>query len=358
MSQNLLLQLAQDGADANSLSLCCHLLVMMAHAPAGGSIVKENQENRHLSIVTPVLNEEAQINEFVKSVNEVLAAVPVSYTFLFIDDGSVDGTWNQILGLRAENPNVSAIRLSRHFGKEAALSAGLEASTGDAVVVMDVDLQHPPKLLPEMIRLWSDGSFKVVEGRKVERGREAWTKRIAAKAFYALIKRSTGFDLDGATDFKLLDRTVVDTWKSMPERVTFFRGMCAWMGFEPAVVVFSVPSENCRPTQWNVRQLIRLAFDGITAFTSVPLHIVTILGILFFIFSILLGAQTLYIYFSGRAVDGFTTVILLLLMTGSGILMGLGVIGVYIARIFNELKARPRYVIIETLSSDSPGDLG
>ncbi len=330
---------------------------MMAYASSGGSIVIEKQENKHLSIVTPVLNEEAQIDEFVKSVEEVLAAVPVSYTFLFVDDGSVDDTWNQILGLRAENSNITAIRLSRHFGKEAALSAGLEASTGDAVVVMDVDLQHPPRLLPEMIRLWSDGSFKVVEGRKVERGREAWTRRVATKAFYAIIRRSTGFDLDGATDFKLLDRTVVDTWKSMPERVTFFRGMCAWMGFEPGVVVFSVPNENCRPTQWSVRHLVRLAFDGITAFTSAPLHIVSMLGILFFVFSVLLGTQTMYMYFSGRAVDGFTTVILLLLMTGAAILMGLGVIGIYLSRIFNELKARPRYVIIETLSSDSPRNL-
>ena len=306
----------------------------------------------HISVVVPVLNEEQQISVFVRAVNEILAGIPVSYEFLFVDDGSADGTWNTLLKLRSHSPNIYAIRLSRNFGKESAISAGLEAANGDAVVVMDVDLQHPPELLLEMVRLWREEGSKVVEARKIERGEETWLKKMAAKTFYSFMSRASGFDLSGATDYKLLDRMVVDAWKNMPERITFFRGMCAWMGFKPAVVDFSVPNRNNGQTSWSYTQLIRLAINGITAFTSVPLHVVSVLGIVFFAFSVLLGAQTIFMYFSGRAVDGFTTVILLLLIVGAGILIGLGVIGVYLSRIYDELKARPRYVVAESLLSE------
>jgi glycosyltransferase involved in cell wall biosynthesis len=249
---------------------------------------------------------------------------------------------------------VSAVRLSRNFGKEAALAAGLERAAGEAIVVMDGDLQHPPCLIREMLRHWRDGA-EVVEGVKEDRGRESLISRFQAELFYGLFTKLTGFDLRGASDFKLLDRRVLGAWRQMGEHNLFFRGMTAWLGFRRVTVPFTVNARIDGTSQWSTLALTRLAINAVTSFTSAPLYMLNTAGIVFLVFAMVLGLHTLTLKISGRAVDGFSTVILLLLIMGSAIMLGLGVIGVYLARIYEEAKNRPRFVVAEhSIAEHSP----
>lgn len=302
-----------------------------------------------VSIVVPVLNEQKSIGRFVDHVTKELQSVDIEYAFIFIDDGSSDDTYHVIEQLAETNKRIHAISLSRNFGKEAAICAGIEVSRGDAVIVMDVDLQHPPELLPDMITLWLKDRFKVVEAKKEYRGTETWVNKIGSKIFYSIMTHSTGFDLDGATDYKLLDRQVVNEWKRLPERITFFRGMSSWLGFRATTINFSVPKRLDGHSNWNFVKLVQLAVNAVTSFSALPLYVVTLIGSLFFLFSIVLGLQTLYVYLSGESVDGFTTVILLLLIIGATLSMGIGILGIYVSRIYEEQKSRPRYIIEKSI---------
>lgn len=299
-----------------------------------------------ISIVVPVRNEERQIAAFVAEMGGVLGAT--AFEILFVDDGSTDATWAAIAGAREQDARVGGVRLSRNFGKEAALWAGIEAARGDAVVVMDVDFQHPPALVPGMVELWLSGRAKIVEARKVQRGREPFWYRTFSRLFYWILRTGTGLEFRGSTDFKLLDRSVVEILKTLPERVTFFRGITSWTGVERASIEFDVPPGG-RPTRWSVMRLIKFSIDAITSFTPWPLFVVAFAGVVFALFSVILGIQTLYMFFSGRAVTGFTTVILLTLIVGAAIMFGLAVLGLYISRLFEEIKGRPRSIVVEKL---------
>lgn len=306
-----------------------------------------------LSIVVPVRNEEAQILPFVNAVASVLTGV--DFEIIFVEDGSTDGTWRAIRDLAAADSRVGGFRLSRNFGKEAALWLGIEAAAGAAVLVMDVDLQHPPQLIPRMLELWRSGSAKIVEAIKRRRSKEPLWYRLLSRAFYAILARGTDFDFVGSTDFKLLDRSVVDVLKTLPERVTFFRGICSWTGFDRAGLEFEVP-ETMRPTRWNFFRLVRLSVDAITSFTPWPLFIVAAGGIAFGGFALILGVQTLYMYLSHKALTGFTTVILLVLIVGAGIMFGLTILGLYVSRLFEEVKARPRALSVDVIRPRSGED--
>ncbi|MCL6590250.1 MAG: glycosyltransferase family 2 protein [Firmicutes bacterium] len=308
-----------------------------------------------ISIVIPVYNEEKQIRETVRVIAGILADSQINYEFIFIDDGSKDHTWRELKQLAAVDPKIKAIRLSRNFGKEAALCAGLNAIQGDACIVMDADLQHPPALIPEMVRLWKDDGYEIVEGVKSSRGKESWSSRLSAGLFYRILHKLSGINLKDASDFKLLDARVVSAWQAMPERNTFFRGMAAWVGFKRIAVPFEVAERTTGGTKWSKYRLFKLAITAITSFSSFPLQIVTFLGFLFLLGSVLLGIQTIYMKFSGIAVDGFTTVILLLLITGSALMISLGIIGTYLAKIFEEVKHRPRYIVAETVNGTKGG---
>ncbi len=240
---------------------------------------------------------------------------------------------------------MTMIRLSRNFGKEAALCAGLENAGGDAVLVMDSDLQHPPELIPEMVRLWRDEGYDVVEGVKQDRGRESILAKLAALMFYRTFRRTTGIDIGAASDFKLMDRSAVEAWKKLPEKNTFFRGLSAWVGYKRYSLPFKVAPRAGGQTKWSVRSLSRLAVNSITAYTAAPLFIIFWLGLLMGIGAIIMTGQTLYMYFAHRADPGFSTVILLQLFIGSAIMISLSIIGLYIAKIYDEVKARPRYLI-------------
>ena len=304
-----------------------------------------------ISLVIPVYNEGKQIFENIHTVHKILNENSINHEFILIDDGSRDITWEELKRLSTSLPNINAIKLSRNFGKEAALCAGLEACKGDACVVMDSDLQHPPELIPQMVKMWRDEGFDVIEGVKSSRGKESLANKIGAVMFYDILKKLSGFDLNGASDFKLMDAKVIHAWSNMKERNTFFRAMSAWVGFKRTTISFEVAQRKEGSSKWSILRLFKLAITAITSFSSLPLQLVTLMGIIFLIGSFLLGIQTLYTYFSGDAVNGFTTVILLQLIIGSTLMISLGIIGTYIAKIFDEVKSRPRYVVSEKLES-------
>jgi len=301
-----------------------------------------------LSVIIPAYNEADIIVKTLDAIFLTLHQHNIPHELIVVDDGSVDHTWEQITAFADQNPNVVAICFSRNFGKEAAIFAGLGEATGDAVAVMDGDLQHPAELLPEMYTLWQKG-FEVVEGVKANRGKEGICSRLCAHSFYRIWKIFTHIDLSGGTDFKLMDRKVVQALCSMPERHTFFRGMNVWVGYRRAQIPFEVPPRAGGKTKWSWWRLCRFALNAITSFSSAPLQLVTTAGGIFFVFTLVMGLQTLWNKFSGRAIGGFTTVILLLLMIGSIIMLALGIIGSYLAKIYEELKGRPRYLITRRL---------
>ena len=308
-----------------------------------------------LSVVIPLLNEEPHLERTLETIRRELAVFEGDYELVLIDDGSSDGTWKLLQASVNALRDVRAIRLSRRFGKELALCAGLERARGDAVVVMDGDLQHPPRLIPEMVRCWEEEGFDVVEGVKQHRGEESRSYRAQTGLYYSLLRALSGIDLRGASDFKLMDRKVVEAWGQMGERHVFFRGMSAWLGFRRKRLFFNVERRVGGKTAWSPVGLIRLAINGITSFSSLPVHIITLMGVIFLLFSMVLGVSSLLQWFSGVAVTGFTTVNLLLLIIGSMLMIGLGIIGEYIAKIYDEVKGRPRYVIAETAESRTAG---
>lgn len=311
-------------------------------------IYKSSEEGRDkkalLSVVIPAYNEGDHIKSSIKVIEKILIDNNYVYEFILVDDGSNDNTWQELKSLAKDNDKMTIIKLSRNFGKESALCAGLKYTKGDMVLVMDADLQHPPSLIPHMVDAWLDG-YDVVEGIKHSRGKENIIYRLCAKFFYFLIYKSSDINLGQASDFKLMDRKVVEAWKELPERAIFFRGMSAWLGFERKEIKFNVAERVNGKTKWSLFRLMRLALNAITSYTSVPLHCITLLGVIMFFGALILGIQTLFMKFSGRASDGFTTVILLQLIIGSAIMTSLGIIGIYISKIYKEVKSRPRYII-------------
>ncbi|TAH75137.1 MAG: glycosyltransferase [Anaerolineaceae bacterium] len=305
----------------------------------------DRTENSLLSLVIPVYQEGSHIKSTIKVIEGVLLENNIIYEFILVDDGSTDNTWSELKSLAKDNDRVSILRLSRNFGKESALCAGLEYASGNMILVMDSDLQHPPEIIPDMVNAWLKEGYDVVEGIKRSRGKENVIYRVCAKFFYYLIYKSSDINLGQASDFKLMDRKVVEAWKELPERALFFRGMSAWLGFERKEIEFDVAERVNGRTKWSLFRLIRLAANAITSYTSVPLHCITLLGIIMFFGALLMGLQTLFMKLSGRASDGFTTVILLQLIIGSAIMTSLGIIGIYLTKIYKEVKSRPRYLI-------------
>ena len=299
-----------------------------------------------LSVILPSYNEEKMIAVAAETLAGILDTVKIPFELLFVNDGSKDGTWNEICRAREKDSRVCGVCFSRNFGKEAAMFAGLEKARGDCCVVLDCDLQHPPEKIVEMYRLWEQG-YEVVEGIKHDRGEETGLHRFAANTFYGIISKATGIDMASSSDFKLLDRKVVDTLNAMPERNVFFRALSFWVGFKKAEVTYDVRERTAGESKWSTRSLIRYAITNIGSFSSAPLHLITILGFITLAISIVFSIVALVQQLAGTALGGFTTVIILLLFLGSIMMISLGIIGYYIARIYEEIKGRPRYIIEE-----------
>lgn len=306
----------------------------------------ESLRTGRLSVVLPAYNEEESVPLAADVIGDLLTKAGIDHELIFVNDGSRDHTWRAIQEAAARRPQVRGIRFSRNFGKEAAIFAGLAQARGDCCVVLDCDLQHPPEKILEMYRLWQQG-WQVVEGIKISRGKESPLHTLAAKTFYRFLSGATRIDMSHASDFKLLDRRAVDVLVAMREKNAFFRALSSWIGFDTAQVEFEVQPRAAGESKWSLRSLTRYAVTNLAAFSTAPLQIVTILGVLVFLCSLVLGCWSLWQKINGQALEGFTTVILLLLLIGSALMVCLGILGYYIAKIYEEIKDRPRYIVAD-----------
>ncbi len=310
-----------------------------------------------LSVVLPAYNEEKMLAKAAGTISSVLEEAVIPYELVFVNDGSRDGTWAEIEKAAAGNPHIAGIHFSRNFGKEAAIFAGMANASGGCCAVMDCDLQHPPEALVEMYRLWEQG-YEVIEGVKRSRGRESVMHRASAGLFYRMISKAVGIDMSRASDFKLMDRKAVDALLALPEKNAFFRALSSWIGYKTASVEFDVQEREAGESKWSTWSLVKYAVTNIVAFSSVPMQLVTVAGFFVFLFAMIMGVQTLAKFFMGHAVEGFTTVILLILMIGSVMMISLGIIGYYISKIYEEVKGRPRYLISKRISAERRTDEG
>ena len=305
-----------------------------------------------LSVIIPSYNEEKNVENTAKVVSQLLEENKIDYELVFVNDGSADGTWEILSNMAKTQDHIVAVNFSRNFGKESAIFAGLEVAKGDACVLMDCDLQHPPEVMIEMYNIWKNNDIDIVEGVKSGRGKENSVYRWFSLLFYKLINKSSGLDLTGASDFRLLDRKAVDALNAMPERLTFFRAMSSWVGFKTEKVYFDVADRNVGKSKWSLKALMKYAVNSITSFTSAPLQLVTLFGAVTFIISVVLGVVTLWNKIWGNSAEGFPTVIILQLLTSSIIMFSLGIIGYYVSKIYEEIKNRPRYIISEKISKE------
>ena len=303
-----------------------------------------------LSVIIPAYNEEKCIKRAYTEIQSLFTENHIESEFIFIDDGSSDNTYQAISELSLEQDNIVGLHFSRNFGKESAISAGLAAASGKCAVVIDCDLQHPPEKIIEMYHLWEQG-YEIVEGVKKERGVEKKTHQIGSKFFYSLLSRIMGFDMENSSDFKLLDRKVVDVINSMPER-GFFRAISYWVGYRKATVEFEVQQRVEGETKWSTAQLTKYAISNLSSYSTAPMQVVTILGVVMLVITAIFGVWALIDKISGRALEGITTVMIITIFIGSIIMISLGIIGYYIARIYEEIKGRPKYIISSTVKSE------
>ena len=303
-----------------------------------------------LSVIIPAYNEELSIERAYFTISGILNNANIDNELIFIDDGSSDSTYDKIKALSETEKNISGLHFSRNFGKEAAISAGLAAAEGDCVVVIDCDLQHPPEKIVEMYRLWQEG-FEIVEGIKSTRGKENKVHGLAAKGFYSIISSVVGFDMANASDFKLLDRKVVDILNKIPEKKGFFRAISFWVGYKKATVEFEVKERLEGTTKWSPISLIKYAISNISAYSTAPMQLVTVLGFIMLFITAVFGVWAFIDKLQGRALEGMTTVILILIFIGSIMMISLGIIGYYVARIYEEIKGRPKYIVSSSCKS-------
>jgi polyisoprenyl-phosphate glycosyltransferase len=304
-----------------------------------------------ISVVAPVFNEQSTLPELHRRLTDVLAPVG-PYEIVLVDDGSSDGSWDALLELAARDPHLRLLRLSRNFGHQAALSAGLDAARGEAIVLMDADLQDPPELIPQLVGKWREG-FDVVYAIRGEREGEPRLRLASISLFYRLLYRITSTEIpQNAGDFRLLSRRAADAITAMPERARFLRGMTSWIGFRQTGVQYTREARYAGESKYPPRKLLRLALDGITSFSTAPIKLVTALGFALVVFCVGVLAWTLYVrFFTAHHPQGWTSVIAVVLLLGGVQLLSLGVIGQYVARIFDETKQRPLYLVDEVVEN-------
>lgn len=303
---------------------------------------------KKISIVVPCYNEEATIREFHTAITSLWEEPDLKDNFsteiIFIDDGSSDKTYENILSVSESDECVRYTSFSRNFGKEAAIFCGLKQATGDAVIVMDADLQHPPSAIPKMISKWEEG-YEIVEGIKLTRGKESHSHGLMAGIFYKIMSDMIGFDMSGSSDYKLMDRKVVDTLNSLSERTTFFRALTYWVGYKSTSVEYEVAERVAGSSKWSGSSLVKYALTNITSFTYSPLYLIGLVGTIIILIGIYLGIDAIITYFKGIAVGGYPSLVILITLATGAIMLSLGVIAIYIARMYNEIKNRPRYIV-------------
>ncbi len=298
-----------------------------------------------LSCVVPCLNEEANLNVLIPSLIAVLKTLAPAYEIIVVDDGSSDATPDTMARWATQYPQIVYLQLSRNFGKEAALTAGLEAARGQVVVCMDADLQHPPALIPKMVERWQQG-IEMVYAVRASRDDESLFKRLGTRLFYKLMRTSGGLEVpENAGDFRLMDRAVVDALLMLPERNRFMKGLFAWVGFRSEPLLYTPPERLYGTSYFKPLKLLHFAIDGITAFTTLPLRLLSLFGIGLSLLSFAYGLIIIISHFLyGDEVQGWTTLITIVLFFAGVQLISVGVVGEYIGRIFNEVKSRPVYL--------------
>lgn len=304
-----------------------------------------NDKAVYISCVVPVFNEEAVVVPFLEALHAMLAALATRYEIIVVDDGSRDQTVSNIMSLSASH-RVKLLGLSRNFGKEIALTAGIEHAQGDVVILMDADFQHPLDVLPEFLQKWAQG-YDMVYGTRNNRETESYVKRNFARLFYWLMQKITKIDIPkNAGDFRLLDKKIVDALKQFPERTRFMKGLYAWVGFKKVGVPFEVKDRAAGTSSWRLSRLTELAITGITSFSDVPLRVWGLIG---FVISLISFVYAIYIVtvtmIFGADLPGFPTLVVAIMFLGGIQLLSVGILGEYIARIFTEVKQRPKYLL-------------
>jgi glycosyltransferase involved in cell wall biosynthesis len=307
---------------------------------------------QRLVVLVPVFNESAVLETFHRRLGSVLDGLPLASRVLYVDDGSADDSWACIARLREADPRVDGLRLSRNFGKELALTAGLDAIDADAVLVIDADLQDPPELIPEFVARWRQG-FDVVYGRRLERAGESWLKRVTAAAFYRVMRRLSHTAIPADTgDFRLLSRPALQALRGLRERQRFMKGLFAWVGFQQCPLDYRRDPRHAGRSKFNYWRLWNLALEGITSFSTAPLRVATYLGLCTalgaFVGGIWVVTKTLL---WGDPVAGYPSLMVVVLLLGGVQLVALGILGEYLGRLYMEAKARPLYLVSETLSA-------
>lgn len=323
---------------------------------AAGTIMASGPDDAgpELSVILPAFNEGENVNAIVAQLLPVLEGLVSSFEILFIDDGSSDDTLDRIRMAAIGDRRIRAIALSRNFGKEIALAAGLEHVQGRAVVILDADLQHPPEMLREFVARWREG-YQMVYGQRVDRSTDGPVRRWLTERFYRLFRKFGEIPLpEGAGDFRLMDRKVVDALRRMPERARFSKGLYAWVGFKSIGVPFEVQERLHGSSKWGYNKLTRFAFDGLSSFSTLPLRLATYLGIGISIFAITYAVTIVFrTMMLGSDVPGFPTLVVSVMLFSGIQLIFLGIIGEYIGRIFAEVKRRPLYLIAEEINGEA-----
>jgi len=309
-----------------------------------------------VSIVVPVLDEEACVDELARRVQEVLERADFRYELWFVDDGSRDRTPERIEALRAGDPRVRVVRFTRRFGHQAALAAGLRHVQGDVVVTLDGDLQHPPELLPELLAAWKAGADVVHTVRRLPEGRRRGVKERAGRAFYRVLNALARVPVVPAgADFRALDRRVVEAFNRLEEHFVFVRGLVPWLGFSETQVEYRVAERFGGRSKYRLSPMLRLALDGLFAFSVVPLRLITVLGGVTTLAGVAYGVYWLGAYFTGRIEEaGWTSLVVLVLVFGGVQLLSLGIVSEYVGRVYEEVKRRPRYVIDYVRGPETP----
>lgn len=304
---------------------------------------------KNITILVPAYKEENTLQALKQELDKVWNASPkYDWELLIINDGSPDNTLDVIKKLRLEDGRVNYVDLSRNFGKENAMLAGFDYAKGDAVIIMDADLQHPPTLIPELLRYWEDG-FDDVYAKRRSRGKESWIRNRLSLTFYKFLQHSSRFDiLENVGDFRLLDRSCINVLKRMRETERYTKGMFAWIGYRKKEVVFDQGDRIAGESSWNFSSLANLAIEGVLSFTTIPLRLASVLGIVVSLISLSYMIWILVkTIFWGEPVAGYPTMMTVILFLGGVQLLALGIIGEYLGRVFNETKGRPVYIARE-----------
>ena len=330
----------------------------MQHIERSTHIVKKQQPSRKklqtISIVIPVLNEVENVPLLFDHLTKSIKDLPYTFEILFVDDGSTDGTFLAIKDLQQRNKHVKALSFSRNFGHQAALTAGLRHATGDAVITMDGDLQHPPSLIPTLIQKWREG-FEIVYTIRESTADASFFKKLTSRLFYKVMNAFSETPVQPfAADFRLLDRAVVKSLNTLEERDRFMRGLIGWLGYSSFGVPYIADPRAAGKSKYTVRSMVKLAVNGIISFSAAPLHLVTYLGVFSSILGFLYGVYSLYVrFFTNATVQGWTSLIIVILFLGGVQLISIGILGEYLIRVYDETKRRPIYIVRNAVGIDS-----